>query len=81
MSDDLKRLLAELDRQLDAAPELDDDTRALLLGAQQDIEQALQRGRRKMPNIARRLEDAIVRFEAEHPILTNTVHRLVLSML
>ncbi len=64
--DDLKRQLERLRAELADAPELDAETRAVLEALASDIERALeeQAGPQSMRE---RLEDAALRFEAEHP--------------
>lgn len=65
--EELKAHLDRLHAELAAARELDDETRALLEAVADDIERALE-GRHDEPHTVReRVEDATVRFEADHP--------------
>lgn len=65
--ENLKRQLDLLHAELAASPDLDDETRALLEAVADDIERTLE-GRHDEPHTVReRVEDATVRFEAQHP--------------
>jgi hypothetical protein len=65
--EDLKRQLDQLHAELAATPELDREMRTMLEAVASDIERALE-GRHEAPHTVRaRVEDATVRFEAEHP--------------
>lgn len=65
--EDLKRQLDRLHAELAAAPELDDETRSLLEAVADDIERTLEDRHDEPHTVRERVEDATVRFEAQHP--------------
>lgn len=92
MPDELNNLrttLAELHRQLEAARNLDADSRAMLRQVMADIDQALARGdedRQTPPaeglppsrgSLGRRLADAAGGFESTHPMLSGAIGSVV----
>jgi hypothetical protein len=90
MPDDLQNLrtmLSELHRQLEAARNLDDDSQAMMRQVMTDIEQALSRGDASTQSLAkqsehrgslvRRLTDATRGFESTHPMLSGAVGSVI----
>ena len=74
-SSELIETLSELQRQLEAAPELDSESRTLLERAVGEINDALGQ-ESKPPDLSERLRSSVRSFEAEHPILTSGVNRV-----
>jgi signal transduction histidine kinase len=83
MSEKLERLKAtvtELEEELHALKELDDDSRAVLREAVQEIQAALHEeepGNLESQSLTDRLTDATREFEGSHPTLTGIITRLI----
>lgn len=76
---ELRNTLARLHEELRAGQPLDADARELLETLASDIERLLHPGSREpeaLEALARRLAEAIERFEESHPALTATVNRV-----
>ncbi|MFN8589492.1 MAG: DUF4404 family protein [Candidatus Eisenbacteria bacterium] len=69
-------LLKQLHRKLEISPEVNDADRALLRQLAADIDDVLREGKvpaaHQAPLLAR-VQDAVTRFEAEHPEITATL--------
>jgi hypothetical protein len=72
----LKEDLEKLRRELHEGPELDEESRNVLAGLAQEIEQAIERSEDQEPTLVDRLREATERFEESHPALTVVVGRL-----
>ena len=71
----LREDLEKLRRQLHEGPELDGETRELLAGLAEEIEEAIERSGGEH-TLGERLRAATERFEESHPSLTAVVGRL-----
>lgn len=77
----LRELLRELQDELDRADAVEPESRELLRGAVDDIEEALERSdAARDESITDRLNHAVVDFEATHPKLSYTIERLIQSL-
>jgi len=65
--DKLRAQLQQLRRQLASPSRLDDETREILTGMADEIEEHLEASESDTASMRDRLEQAIYRFEADHP--------------
>ena len=72
----LREDLEKLRRELQEGPELDTETREILAGLAQEIEEAIERSGDHEDTLGERLRTATERFEESHPSLTAVVGRL-----
>jgi len=72
----LREDLEKLRRELQEGPELDTETREILAGLAQEIEEAIERSGGHEDTLGERLRTATERFEESHPSLTAIVGRL-----
>lgn len=72
----LREDLEKLRRELQEGPELDAETREILAGLAQEIEEAIERSGGREDTLGERLRTATERFEESHPSLTAVVGRL-----
>jgi hypothetical protein len=79
--DNLRKLLAELEDELDRVEELDDATRDRLTKVRGEIQESLDREEHpsdwQPEAIVERLTEATYEFSASHPTLSGIVRRLV----
>lgn len=75
----LQSLLKSLQRELSDARSLDEDSRRMLGAAMSDIGRALQTpgASAAAAPVTSRLEDLVVRFEADHPALAGAMRQLI----
>jgi len=75
----MRQILEELHRRLEQSPEVDEETRSALRRTAEDIRDVLdETGPAGLGGEVReRLADALARFEGSHPLLTESVKRLV----
>ncbi len=79
----LQRILDELHENLESADDLDQETRAALRGAAEEIQSALESpaetlgGADLSSGLRDRLSGSLGRFEESHPRLTEVLRRLV----
>ena len=80
-SEKLKATIAELERELHATGEVDDETRAMLLEAVEEIQSALHvntaAGASEPHTLAERLNQAALGFDTSHPTMAGLVRRVV----
>ncbi len=77
MSDeDLRELLAQLHARLGRAQSLDGESRKLLTTVARDIESALKTGTTHKATLEP-IEELAVRFEADHPGVTDVLRKIV----
>lgn len=78
-SDKLRATLAELEAELQSLDSFDDQTRAELADAAEEIAAALRRGTRSeaTARVEGSLQNRLVEFEASHPQLAGIVTRLI----
>ncbi|HAN98778.1 MAG TPA: hypothetical protein DCQ98_15675 [Planctomycetaceae bacterium] len=79
----LKRLLSEVEAELQQLPEVDPETASLLERLSGEIDEALEQAdpeKLKENETAGLLGETISRFEAEHPRLTDLISRLTDAM-
>jgi hypothetical protein len=75
----LRATLAELEAELESIDSFDDETRAELAGAAEEIAAALRRGKRSeaTTRVENSLQSRLVEFEASHPQLAGIITRLI----
>lgn len=73
----LKQQLASLHEQLTSAQDVDADTRQQLLVLLADISRLLHPAMADESSVADKLESATIRFDADHPALSNAIRQLV----
>ena len=75
----LRATLAELETELESIDSLDDETRAELAAAAEEIAASLRRGKRSdaTARVEDSLQNRLVEFEASHPQLAGIVTRLI----
>jgi hypothetical protein len=72
---DLRNLLSQLHTRLEGSPSLDEEDRRLLVIVLGDIGKVLTSSQKPAPDIAG-LESLAVKFEADHPALSEGLRRL-----
>ena len=75
----LRTTVTELESELAGLDEVDDETRAVLEEAVQEIQEALHKQPEEIEHqtLSDRLRDAAEGFEASHPTLYGIVHRTI----
>ena len=77
MSDQtLRKSLERLHRELGATTPLDEESRALLKHVADDIERVLEGNRAHAATLTDQVQEAAVKFEAEHPQLAHALGEL-----
>jgi predicted component of type VI protein secretion system len=74
--DTLRKSLERLHEELAATSELDPQARALLSHVAADIERVLAGGSAHSQSLPEQVEEAAVRFEADHPHLARTLNEI-----
>jgi hypothetical protein len=83
MSDRTRKLhetLAALHRQVESADSLDPALRAELLATMDEIRAEIDAGREAEPPLTKRVSDLVLRFEAEHPALSDAVGAVAIAL-
>jgi hypothetical protein len=76
---ELQEALKELHAELDRTPSVDDESRRLLVGIKEEIEELLARSDQDVESpqsLDERLQASIIQFEGTHPRLTAVIQRV-----
>ena len=75
----LKERLAQLQRELDHAEELDEESRQRLVDLHEDIERLLERsaGKDEYHRFLSKFQDAYAHFEMSHPTISAAITRVI----